>query len=56
MDRVIDSINEFSSSAESADPVNFLVNLKSSLVDVGTVEESSAAKYQVTCKRLDIAV
>ncbi len=47
MDRVIDNINELATSAESTDPVDFLANLKSSLVDVGEVEESSVTRYQV---------
>ncbi len=48
VDHVIDTINQVSSGAESADPANLLANLKSSLVDVGTVEDSSAVRYQVT--------
>ncbi|XP_064390864.1 ras GTPase-activating-like protein IQGAP1 isoform X3 [Halichondria panicea] len=46
VDHVIDTINQVSSGAESANPADLLANLKSSLVDVGTVEDSSAVRYQ----------
>ena len=53
VDCVIDTINQLSSTADSADPADLLTNLKSALVDVGPIEDSSSSRYQVCGSSLE---